>query len=104
VRQIILLTDGVSRSKKGLLEIADAIANEDIRLSTIAVGDETDAGTLSEMARRGGGSYYHATQAQMLPKLLLKAVRVVRTPLLREEPFVPVLLPSGSPVTTGLEP
>ena len=104
IRHIILLTDGVSRTKRGLVEIAETMAKENIRLSSIAVGDEIDSTILAEMARKGGGAFYHATQAQMLPKLLLKAVRVVRTPMLREEPFTPVLLPAGSPMTTGIGP
>jgi Ca-activated chloride channel homolog len=104
IRHIILLTDGVSRSKRGLVEIAETMAKENIKLSSIAVGDDTDSTILAEMARKGGGAFYHATQAQMLPKLLLKAVRVVRTPMLREEPFTPVLMPAGSPMTTGIGP
>lgn len=104
IRHVILLTDGVSRTKRGLVEIAETMSRENIRLSSIAVGDETDSTILAEMARKGGGSFYHATQAQMLPKMLLKAVRVVRTPMLREEPFTPVLLPAGSPMTTGIGP
>src|SRR5262249_3088036 len=46
--------------------------------------------------------YYPVTNASLLPRFFLKAVRIIRSPLIREGRFDPVLLPTGSPLTAGL--
>jgi hypothetical protein len=60
------------------------------------VGDDADTSTLERLARQGGGAYFYAMNPQNLPRIFLKAVRVVRSPLIREGDFGPVVLPSGS--------
>lgn len=101
-KHVIVLTDGISRRKERVVETVRQMAAEGIKVSTLAVGDGADHNTLRTMAEAGGGSYFHAANATQLPRLLLKAVRVVRTPYLREEPFTPVVLATGSPLTAGL--
>ncbi|MBX3357135.1 MAG: VWA domain-containing protein [Phycisphaeraceae bacterium] len=102
VRHVILLTDGVSGDRQSLPDLAVRMKEEGISLSTIAVGDGADAQTLQVMADRGGGAFYRVTDPSLLPRIFLKAVRVVRTPLIREAPFTPVVLATGSPVTEGV--
>jgi Ca-activated chloride channel homolog len=102
VRHVVLLTDGVSRNKQRLPDLARALAKDNIRLTTIAVGDEADLNQLQQLADLGGGAFFHAVNASQLPRIFLKAVRIVRTPLIREEAFEPRLMPVGSPMTAGL--
>jgi uncharacterized membrane protein len=103
VRHIILLTDGISAEGRGRLpDIAREIAAEGIKLSTIAVGDAADTGTLKEMAELGGGEYYRVNDPNTLPRVFVRAVRVVRTPLIREGRFDPVVLGTASPVMAGV--
>lgn len=101
VKHVVVLSDGASRGKERLSERVAAMAADGITVSTVAVGDGADQATLRALSEQGGGSYFHAVNATQLPRLLLKAVRVVRTPFIREEPFTPVLLPTGSPLTVG---
>lgn len=103
VRHIILLTDGISADGRGQLpELAKEIAASGIKLSTIAVGDGADTDTLKEMAGLGGGEYYRVNDPNTLPRVFVRAVRVVRTPLVREGRFNPVVLPTASPVLQGV--
>ncbi|CAG1005477.1 hypothetical protein PHYC_03234 [Phycisphaerales bacterium] len=102
IKHVVVLSDGVSRGRDRLTDLVTTLAGMDAKVSTVAVGDGADLSTMRRMAEIGNGSYFHATNAAQLPRLLLKAVRVVRTPLIREQPFTPVVLPTGSPITAGL--
>ncbi len=103
VRHIVLLTDGVSQNSERQVPLAEVCAAEGIRLTTIAVGDEPDSTTLRRMASVGGGEFLEAQSATQLARLMLRAVRVVRSPLIREEPFTPLVLSGASPITAGLD-
>src|SRR6185295_6465913 len=74
-------------------------AEDGITVSTIGVGDEMDGQTMGAMAQRAGGQFYAVTNPSLLPKFFLKAIRVVRTPLIREGRFQPTVLPTASPLT-----
>lgn len=102
IKHIVLLTDGVSQNRELLTPMAKQLAAQGVKVSAIAVGDEADTAGLAQMASAGGGAFFHAQNISSLPKLLLKAVRIVRTPLLREDPFQPRLVDDGSPVLSGL--
>jgi len=102
VKHVVLLTDGRSQNTENLPGLVDELRAGGARVSTIAVGDDADLPTLALLAERGGGTYYHASNPNALPKIFLKAVRVVRAPLIREAPFSPIVLPGVSPMTAGL--
>lgn len=102
VKHVVLLTDGVSMDKESLPDIAARMHADGISLSTIAVGDGADTGMLALIAERGGGTFYRVTDPDMLPRIFIKAVRVVRTPMIREAPFQPRVLATGSPVVEGI--
>ncbi|MBX3388977.1 MAG: VWA domain-containing protein [Phycisphaeraceae bacterium] len=102
-KNIIVLTDGVSQDRDSLPDIARSLSKQDVRVSTIAIGDDADASGLEEIARLGEGKYYQVTNPSVLPRIFMRAVKVIRSPLIREEPFRPVVLPSGSPATIGVD-
>jgi uncharacterized membrane protein len=102
IKHIVLLSDGRSQSRHTLPAKADAIKGAGIRLSTIGVGDDADDEMMEEMARRGDGVYYKVLNADRLPSTFLSAIRVVRSPAIRETPFQPIVLPTGSPAMMGL--
>ncbi|HYE63886.1 MAG TPA: VWA domain-containing protein [Phycisphaerales bacterium] len=103
VKHVVALTDGKSRGNEVAISLAEQMKAEGIKVSTIAVGDDADIRTLQTMADHGEGVFYHAISASQLPRIFLKAVRLVRTPLIRETPFEPVILPTGSPMVAGLD-
>lgn len=102
VKHVVVLSDGQSRGAELLPEMAAALALEGVQVSTIAVGDGADVGTMREMAERGGGVFYNVLNPTRLPRVFLKVVEVVRSPLVREGRFRPVVTASGSPLTQGL--
>lgn len=102
IKHIIVLSDGRSQGRQSLPGKVDAIQAAGIRLSTIGVGDDADDAMMELMAQRGGGVYYKVLNADRLPSTFLSAVRVVRSPAIRETPFQPVVLPSGSPALAGI--
>jgi Ca-activated chloride channel family protein len=101
-KHVIVLSDGVSQDKETIPAIAERMAADDIRLSTIAIGDAADAGGMEEWAKIGKGQFHQVTNPAVLPQVFLRAVRVLRTPLVREEPFTPIVESIGSALTSGL--
>jgi Ca-activated chloride channel homolog len=101
-KHIVFLSDGRSEQASELPRLCEELAADDIKVTAIAIGDDADASTMNSMARRGGGAFHYVTDPSTLPQVFVKAVRVVRTPLIREEPFEPVILPSGSPLLSGI--
>ena len=102
VKHVVVLSDGRSRGSEVLPEIASSLALEGVQVSTIAVGDDSDVGTMRDMAERGGGVFYSVMNPARLPRVFLKVVEVVRSPLVREGRFRPVVTGSGSPLTLGM--
>lgn len=102
VKHIIVLSDGRSQGNDSLPGMAEQLSLRGIRISTIAVGDEADTFTLAKLAEIGQGTFYRVTDPNLLPRMFVKAVRIVRTPLIRESPFRPMLLATGSPLIEGL--
>ncbi|MEM9066716.1 MAG: VWA domain-containing protein [Planctomycetota bacterium] len=103
-KEIIVLTDGYSEDPERLPEIAGSLRDANIRITTIGVGDEADGETLQEVAAAGGGLYYSVLNPLALPRIFIKAVRLVREPMIKNERFTPVFLGGGSPITLGIEP
>ncbi len=103
VKHVVVLSDGKSQRSQSLPDLAEQMRKDGIKLSMIAVGDDADTRTMAVMAERGDGVFYHAINANQLPKIFLKAVRLVRTPLIRETPFDPIVLPTGSPMMAGID-
>ncbi len=103
VKHVIVLSDGRSRgSSEEALNIATDLASDGVTISTIAVGDEADVQTLSAIAARGRGAHHRVLDPYSLPRVFIREIRVVRKPQIRETPFTPVILPSGSPLTAGV--
>lgn len=104
VRHVIALTDGRSEGdpEQGI-RIARELSDAGITLSTIAIGDASDTATLARLAQAGRGQYYEVIDPKLLPRIFVKEIRVVRKPLIREAPFVPLAAPGGSPLLRGVE-
>lgn len=102
VKHIIVLSDGQSMNADTLPAICQQLATEDINVSTISVGDGADTDTMFKMAESGGGVHYPVTNPSVLPRVFVRAVRIVRDPLIKEGLFTPVVLPTGSQALAGL--
>lgn len=103
VKHIIVLSDGQSQGAAHLPEMCAELATQDINVSTISVGDFADTETMFAMAERGGGVHYPVTNPSVLPRIFVRAVRIVRDPLIKEGEFTPVVLPSASAAIAGID-
>lgn len=102
LKHVIILSDGESQGKSRVEALAGRFAAAGIKLSTISVGDQADDLMLQNVARLGGGTFYRVDNPMSLPRIFLRAVRVVRSPMIREEPFAPV--PAGqSAIMRGID-
>lgn len=103
IKHMIILSDGQSQGDPNdMILLAQRLNEAGVSVSTIAVGDGADAITLADIARNGGGVFHPVTNPNEIPRIFLKEVRVVRKPLIREEPFTPVVIDGGSPLIAGL--
>lgn len=101
-KHVIVLSDGRSKNAPSLPDLCAKLAENGIKITTISVGDEADIPTMEAMAKRGGGEAYNVTNPNILPRVFAKAVRVIRTPNIREEPFQPLILNPASVMIAGL--
>ncbi len=104
IKHIILLTDGQSMepSPGGYIKLASQMRKNGITLSTIGVGDGHDAQLLSQLASMGRGNYHPITNPANLPQVFIKEAKTIRKNLVKETPFVPTVLPTGSPIMSNL--
>ena len=101
IKHIIMLTDG--RGQGGNYEtLLRQMKEKGITLSAIGVGDDVDGDLLKYLADAGGGIYYPVVDPNDLPQVFVKEARNVRKSLIREVPFVPQVLPTGSPIMAGI--
>ncbi len=103
VKHVIVLTDGRSTNPELLPEQAAQMRQRGIRVTTIGVGEDADAETLDQMAAAGGGTFHLVMNPNVLPRVFVRAVRVIRRPMIREQPFVPVITGAASPYTLGID-
>lgn len=101
-KRVVLLTDGQSDAS-AFESIAESMVNDGIKITTIAVGDDADHTALRGLAEAGGGEFYPIYNPNALPRVLVDSVQVINRPLIKESPFVPVIEPTGSTMTVGLD-
>lgn len=102
LKQVIVLSDGRSSDADVLEQTASMMAAQGIRVTAIGVGDAADSRSLAAVAKAGGGAFYSVINPNLLPRIFLKAVRIVRSPLVREQPESVVIQDHGSPYVAGL--
>src|SRR5919202_770607 len=99
VKHVILLTDGWSSGGDNL-DVAKALHDEGITLSTVAAGSGS-APFLEKLAETGGGRYYPAVNMEDVPQIFVQETIKAVGSFIVEQPFVPTL--SGdSPILHGL--
>ncbi|MGI8928194.1 MAG: VWA domain-containing protein, partial [Candidatus Limnocylindrales bacterium] len=100
-RHIVLFTDGWSSSGE-YDQLLTRMAAAGITLSTVGAGGGGAGDFLGDLARRGGGRYYAATDPATIPDIFLKETQQVSGQQIVEETFFPILT-SSSPILRGLE-
>ncbi len=101
VKHIILLTDGHSQEGDSI-GLARRMVQSGISLSTVGIGDGMNNQLLYRLAQMAGGQFYPIADPKILPQIFIKEARTVRKNLIREVPFDPQLVQTGSPVMTSI--
>ena len=99
-RHIILLTDGWSTNGQ-YDQILAQMKADGITLSTVGAGGGANP-FLAQLAQKGGGRYYAATNPSQIPDIFLKETQQVSGEQIVEEPFYPVRT-STSPILRNLD-
>jgi Mg-chelatase subunit ChlD len=99
-KHIVVLSDGESQNSSLLPGLAQALGTEGIKVSTITIGDDADEQTMRLIATNSGGVYYRVVNPAVLPRIFLKAIRVLRRPMVREGQIRPIVVDASSPMLT----
>jgi uncharacterized membrane protein len=76
-KHVIVLTDGkLPDAGEYYFELIRQMRGVGITVSTVLIGSDDDQGFLSQIAQRGGGSYYQTYDPSNLPKIFLSDVKV----------------------------
>jgi uncharacterized membrane protein len=81
VRHAVLLTDGrsFSSARGPYRQLLAVMRAQNITLSAIAIGDDSDTDLLRELAQAGAGRYHFAAQPEDIPRLTLQESEIART-------------------------
>ncbi len=99
-KHIVLLTDGQSEGGDyaGLLK---KMNDNDVTLSTVAVGGDADTSFLQSLATAGKGRYYYTEQGNALPEIFAHESHLAARSYIIEHQFSPERT-SPSPILEGL--
>ena len=101
-KHMVLLTDGISHDPT-MDEFVEQMSRTGVTITTIGVGDQIDQAQLRMIAEGTGSVFYHVRNPRTLPRVLVDSVQDFNQPLLKEGPFEPVVQPTGSTLTVGME-
>lgn len=100
-KHIVLLSDGKSDGDtSAFLDLAEQIAEAQIGITTIAIGDANKE-LLTQFAENGGGRAVFVENIQQLPAILTEAVRETQRYIV-QEPFQPVIKATNESIVAGI--
>ncbi len=101
-RHIILISDGDAAAPSG--KVMQDLIDSNITCSTIAIGYgyHVQEFTLRDIANKTGGRFYPVRNPRALPQIFVKESKVVRRPLIVDEPFTPQVSFAQSEIIAGI--
>ncbi len=94
-KHIILLTDGQSGSRSGYGGLTSAMRENDITMSTVAVGDGADTALLESLARDAQGRYYFTNDQSTIPAIFSRETTMMSRTYIVENRFTPAVGQAG---------
>lgn len=89
VRHILVLSDGLIKPADYETLIGE-IAAQDITVSSVSIGRDSNRSFMESLARQGGGRFYAADSIEEAPQIFITEARMVSRSLITEEPYFPV--------------
>ncbi|MEK3935261.1 VWA domain-containing protein [Sporosarcina sp. FSL W7-1349] len=99
-KHIILLTDGQSPMPPGYEELIEEGRNQQITLSTVAIGEDADWTLLEELAEEGGGRFYDVIDESTVPAILTRETSMMTRTYIEDDPFYMTV--AGVPLWSSL--
>ncbi|WP_066411775.1 VWA domain-containing protein [Sutcliffiella cohnii] len=90
-KHIILLTDGVSPHGDYESLIEEGLENN-VTLSTVAIGGDADRSLLEELAEYGTGRYYDVIDASSVPSILSRETALTTKTYIEDNPHYPSIV------------
>jgi Ca-activated chloride channel family protein len=90
-KHVVLLTDGQAPSN-GIRDLVQAMAAEEITVTTVGLGTGADETLLRMISDVGGGRYYKVLDPQSLPRIFTRETEMVSRSAAVEEYFQPKLV------------
>ncbi len=87
-KHVILLTDGQA-PQSGIRDLVQAMAAEDMTVSTVGLGGGVDENLLRMVSDVGGGRFYKVADPQSLPRVFTRETEMVSRSAAVEEYFQP---------------
>lgn len=90
-KHMILLTDGQSATSPGYETLTDAMVDNHMTLSTVAVGDGADGALLERLAKAAKGRYYFTNDQSTLPAIFSREAVMMSRTYIVERSFTPAV-------------
>ena len=94
-KHMILLTDGQSASNANYELITDSMNENNMTLSTVAVGDGADQQLLQRLAEKAKGRYYFTKDQSTLPAIFSRETVMMSRTYIVEQTFTPSIGHAG---------
>ena len=94
LKHVIFLTDGES-GDSGYEFVVQQMAQNDITMTTVAVGSGANARLLERLAETGNGRSYAATEFDDIPKIFTKETYLATKAYIQNRTFYPVVWSTG---------
>jgi uncharacterized membrane protein len=103
-RHVIIISDGDPSAPSDSL--IQKYADKQITVSTIGIGwgAHVMKKTMAEIARKTKGRFHEPRNPKQLPQIFVKESKIVRRPLISNEPFQPQVYHQHSDLLLGLDP
>ena len=102
LKHVILLTDGLS-DRTGIAALVQQMHDDNnITLSTVAMGRDADTQLLQDLATVGGGRYHFADNAAAIAEIFTEETTLATRAYIIEEPFFPTQVSPG-PILAGID-
>ncbi|MGJ7910661.1 VWA domain-containing protein [Neobacillus sp. LXY-1] len=90
-KHIILLTDGQSATGGEYQTLIEGGKDNNITLSTVALGSDADRNLLEQLATDGNGRYYDVIDASVIPSILSRETVMTTRTYIEDTPFYPTV-------------
>ncbi|MGM7680524.1 VWA domain-containing protein [Cytobacillus sp. Hm23] len=88
-KHIILLTDGQSATNADYNSLISDGLNDNVTISTVAIGSDADRRLLESLAMEGNGRFYDVADASTIPSILSRETALTTRTYIEDNPFYP---------------